>query len=264
MCIRDSFGEHYINLFWERPSEKTKWDYYKRLQQTVDDFERQFKHLTPHALEAERLRDSQEYERTLAKIKEWKSHSSILRSYEAGVEGGGGEVTFSGGLPIQGYHIRVVHEDGTVQEQYVDEGQHRYTLSGLRHNAAYTVLACAHYSGGVWGVWTKPLKIMTQNLIQLQIQYVGENFVDIEWKRAPNKKIPNELVATAPVLQGRGYQYEVSICYADPVTGEAMDERRAMRDCTRSVSYTHLRAHETVLDLVCRLLLEKKKNKTKK
>ena len=28
---------------------------------------------------------------------------------------------------------------------------------------------------------------------------------------------------------------------------------------TKPVSYTHLRAHETVLDLVCRLLLEKKK-----
>ena len=28
-----------------------------------------------------------------------------------------------------------------------------------------------------------------------------------------------------------------------------------------TVSYTHLRAHETVLDLVCRLLLEKKKHK---
>ena len=28
------------------------------------------------------------------------------------------------------------------------------------------------------------------------------------------------------------------------------------------VSYTHLRAHETVLDLVCRLLLEKKKKST--
>ena len=27
-----------------------------------------------------------------------------------------------------------------------------------------------------------------------------------------------------------------------------------------AVSYTHLRAHETVLDLVCRLLLEKKKD----
>ena len=30
------------------------------------------------------------------------------------------------------------------------------------------------------------------------------------------------------------------------------------------VSYTHLRAHETVLDLVCRLLLEKKKTRKKK
>ena len=29
-----------------------------------------------------------------------------------------------------------------------------------------------------------------------------------------------------------------------------------------AVSYTHLRAHETVLDLVCRLLLEKKKQHT--
>ena len=29
------------------------------------------------------------------------------------------------------------------------------------------------------------------------------------------------------------------------------------------VSYTHLRAHETVLDLVCRLLLEKKKQNNK-
>ena len=31
-----------------------------------------------------------------------------------------------------------------------------------------------------------------------------------------------------------------------------------------AVSYTHLRAHETVLDLVCRLLLEKKTKKQKK
>ena len=36
------------------------------------------------------------------------------------------------------------------------------------------------------------------------------------------------------------------------------DTRRAVR--LVPVSYTHLRAHETVLDLVCRLLLEKKKH----
>ena len=31
----------------------------------------------------------------------------------------------------------------------------------------------------------------------------------------------------------------------------------------KAVSYTHLRAHETKANLVCRLLLEKKKNKKK-
>ena len=36
------------------------------------------------------------------------------------------------------------------------------------------------------------------------------------------------------------------------------DLRAVDRDAM-PVSYTHLRAHETVLDLVCRLLLEKKK-----
>ena len=34
---------------------------------------------------------------------------------------------------------------------------------------------------------------------------------------------------------------------------------KAVTDQLEAVSYTHLRAHETVLDLVCRLLLEKKK-----
>ena len=35
--------------------------------------------------------------------------------------------------------------------------------------------------------------------------------------------------------------------------------RELGRKVLQPVSYTHLRAHETVLDLVCRLLLEKKK-----
>ena len=35
-------------------------------------------------------------------------------------------------------------------------------------------------------------------------------------------------------------------------------ERQVIRRL--AVSYTHLRAHETVLDLVCRLLLEQKNN----
>ena len=42
----------------------------------------------------------------------------------------------------------------------------------------------------------------------------------------------------------------------------AGNEPRQRSVAHRPVSYTHLRAHETVLDLVCRLLLEKKKKIT--
>eukprot|EP00657_Telonema_sp_P-1_P009163 TRINITY_DN333_c0_g1_i2.p1 TRINITY_DN333_c0_g1~~TRINITY_DN333_c0_g1_i2.p1 ORF type:complete len:101 (-),score=41.94 TRINITY_DN333_c0_g1_i2:98-400(-) len=51
------------------------------------------------------------------------------------------------------------------------------------------------------------------------------------------------------------------------VNGASLILRNASQRCLHashwysSVSYTHLRAHETVLDLVCRLLLEKKKKK---
>eukprot|EP00657_Telonema_sp_P-1_P012789 TRINITY_DN958_c0_g2_i1.p1 TRINITY_DN958_c0_g2~~TRINITY_DN958_c0_g2_i1.p1 ORF type:complete len:139 (+),score=62.55 TRINITY_DN958_c0_g2_i1:274-690(+) len=41
---------------------------------------------------------------------------------------------------------------------------------------------------------------------------------------------------------------------------EFEDMKATHKRTSKAVSYTHLRAHETVLDLVCRLLLEKKKN----
>ena len=44
---------------------------------------------------------------------------------------------------------------------------------------------------------------------------------------------------------------------AHPAGREPVRECRGRLD-SGPVSYTHLRAHETVLDLVCRLLLEKK------
>ena len=43
--------------------------------------------------------------------------------------------------------------------------------------------------------------------------------------------------------------------------GEAIANSKVLDTAVEEpVSYTHLRAHETVLDLVCRLLLEKKKH----
>ena len=52
-------------------------------------------------------------------------------------------------------------------------------------------------------------------------------------------------------LQERGIKPEaISATSAGAIVGAMIAD---------AVSYTHLRAHETVLDLVCRLLLEKKK-----
>ena len=45
----------------------------------------------------------------------------------------------------------------------------------------------------------------------------------------------------------------------EPLLPELNDEENPELVDFNPVSYTHLRAHETVLDLVCRLLLEKKK-----
>ena len=63
-------------------------------------------------------------------------------------------------------------------------------------------------------------------------------------------------------------QGAADLCRAVAMIGEVGREQRLFDVAVvravgpvAPVSYTHLRAHETVLDLVCRLLLEKKKKK---
>ena len=71
---------------------------------------------------------------------------------------------------------------------------------------------------------------------------------------------------------GRNLAGQLDMCreYAErqgwQVVAELAEDERgvsgARMDAPQPVSYTHLRAHETVLDIVCRLLLEKKKMRT--
>src|SRR5665648_1131691 len=72
-----------------------------------------------------------------------------------------------------------------------------------------------------------------------------------DWKPKTIKTLLSRLVtknALSYSIGSRGYLYY-------PLVPE--------NECAKAVSYTHLRAHETRHDLVCRLLLEKKKKKTK-
>src|SRR5665811_2510921 len=55
-------------------------------------------------------------------------------------------------------------------------------------------------------------------------------------------------------------QTGLSVAFDLPTqTGYDPDHVLSRGEVGKAVSYTHLRAHETVLDVVCRLLLEKKK-----
>src|SRR5450756_2915088 len=65
--------------------------------------------------------------------------------------------------------------------------------------------------------------------------------------------------------QGSGIGAHTNIVPRGLRTGQPMRARPSHSTSRRwPVSYTHLRAHETRHDLVCRLLLEKKKKKSKK
>ena len=63
-------------------------------------------------------------------------------------------------------------------------------------------------------------------------------------------------IATAEAVKE---MYQVELIPGDLLITSTKKEHKG--DYTLAVSYTHLRAHETVLDLVCRLLLEKKNTK---
>ena len=62
---------------------------------------------------------------------------------------------------------------------------------------------------------------------------------------------------TVKLVNGYNTSYPVDDVISIEITGTLPTEKGA----SSPVSYTHLRAHETCADLVCRLLLEKKKNK---
>ena len=81
--------------------------------------------------------------------------------------------------------------------------------------------------------------------------------------RRPPRSTLDRSSAASDVYKRQGQRPDEHPGVADsgtsPTAGEAGHPKQR-RLSFHPVSYTHLRAHETVLDLVCRLLLEKKKN----
>ena len=83
--------------------------------------------------------------------------------------------------------------------------------------------------------------------------------------RRPPRSTLDRSSAASDVYKRQALRVVLGLGLGDALlVDELLDERVVLGDLAEGavapVSYTHLRAHETVLDLVCRLLLEKKKH----
>ena len=81
--------------------------------------------------------------------------------------------------------------------------------------------------------------------------------------RRPPRSTQSRSSAASDVYKRQVLGAQTRLKRVEPVDDAVVGEDPAVLDervRVAPVSYTHLRAHETVLDLVCRLLLEKKKN----
>ena len=82
---------------------------------------------------------------------------------------------------------------------------------------------------------------------------------DSEAKKAKGAPEPDERSGTPALFVVRGDTGAGKTTVLERVAA-GLNVKSFFLRCHEAVSYTHLRAHEPVLDIVCRLLLEKKKN----
>src|SRR5450756_901200 len=86
-----------------------------------------------------------------------------------------------------------------------------------------------------------------------------ERFGDAQSRQVEQGEVTDQPGGVGEVRRGVGDEGGIDVDTDHGVAGPGQAATDATR--TTSVSYTHLRAHETRHDLVCRLLLEKKKKK---
>ncbi|PBJ74821.1 hypothetical protein BCY84_12182 [Trypanosoma cruzi cruzi] len=265
---QNRFGEHYINLYWHRLPAAF-------MQQMEDDeaqlhsLNEEFGHMSAKDLEDKKRELTElEYNVILERLKGWCELKRQVAHVRSQLSRGLGDVIVHEKTPVKGFQLRIIHESGKFMDYYIDNKNNIYhdndtnnqanndkttmdttdtvatstttpmnftfTVTGLVSNTMYIALLCADY-GVAWGPWTTPLKFMTQNLIQLSITYISEVFVEIEWYRAPNKRIPpgeENNVLTSDTVSSEGRVCQVRITYEDEENdGKIVEEYRTMRSC---------------------------------
>eukprot|EP00756_Hemistasia_phaeocysticola_P017473 Hpha_TRINITY_DN15540_c1_g11::TRINITY_DN15540_c1_g11_i1::g.104301::m.104301 len=226
------FGEHYINLFWYRSTrqelaeERDRDALCRAYDETIRQKEEQLRvqraaaeaemrvWTKPELTAQEQVQERESRAAQKARLKEAKQKLEQRRE-------GMASVASSSETVVERFMLRVILEDGSIEDRVLpasdDEGapiRNLYTVANLSPNHFYVVLLACGYAGDDWGEWSSPIKFMTQNLIQLSISYVGESFIQLDWKRAPNKRVKGEEmreIQTSRTEQGLGHQYQIMV-----------------------------------------------------
>jgi len=132
---------------------------------------------------------------------------------------GRGGVYVHDGTCVESYLIQATQEDGTVREISLnaeDFEATRYTVEDLLCNERYKLQLCACYGDEEYGPWCEsPLQLVTMNLLQLTVSYIGEDFISVDWIRLANSQAPEQGVIMKESTQGRGHKYELSLVTED-------------------------------------------------
>lgn len=231
------FGEHYINLFWHRMDEELRAEMNRELE-TYKLLQSDFAQYTGQKdLEAQREGMSEEESLAfLSRLNQFKElHVRIAERKHLMADGKADLITHAD-TPVTAFQIRIIEESGNYLEYRVQKRTDglAFTVTGLLPNCMYVCLLCPCYGENHWGVWTSPLKFMTQNLIQLKLTYVGESFVDIEWHRMANKQLPpidRDETIISSIFSEEEQIYQLRIVHKDPDSGEDVEEMRDMKAC---------------------------------
>ncbi|CBZ28061.1 conserved hypothetical protein [Leishmania mexicana MHOM/GT/2001/U1103] len=237
------FGEHYINLYWYRGDPGTM----DALSQEAEEFrrlQREFHNFTERGLEEQRsVLGAAAYTSLVNRLRRLRMLRRLSAARAKQHADGEMGLLVDPSCPVQGFQLRVIDEVGTISENYLPNNQYHdlsapptlsFTATGLHPNSLYVCCLCPYYGDDVWGCWTAPLKFMTHHIIQLEMTYISETFVDLQWWRLDNK--PTSPLDEHDTLLSSRYTeevqvYQLRITHEDAVTGQEVEEFRNMRAC---------------------------------
>ncbi|CAJ1989830.1 Fibronectin type III domain containing protein [Leishmania donovani] len=237
------FGEHYINLYWYRGDPGTM----DAVSQEAEEFrrlQREFHNFTERGLEEQRsVLGAAAYASLVNRLRRLRMLRRLSAARAKQHADGEMGLLVDPSCPVQGFQLRVIDEVGTISENYLPNNQYHdltapptlsFTATGLHPNSLYVCCLCPYYGDDVWGCWTAPLKFMTHHIIQLEMTYISETFVDLQWWRLDNK--PTSPLDEHDTLLSSRYTeevqvYQLRITHEDAVTGQEVEEFRNMRAC---------------------------------